>query len=229
MVLTKTPHDPYTLVSSAHHDTVYSDFEDIGSGKYVDLDAQLMASIRDHHPGMTVTVTPTDYANLASYAAAGYARAELDTSEDFLLRWRVYVPGPIRGGQGHLADGYFFARYKYTWKNIEFIVYMVQEGFVTLNYILFPPDDDENVLSHSKVTDALLRAVGEVQFAVENTILVFDRYWTRSRALYDQVQKASWDDVILDKKTKKTLTETVVHFFDSRQSYKDLGVPWKVS
>ncbi|ERF69158.1 hypothetical protein EPUS_01114 [Endocarpon pusillum Z07020] len=227
MVLTKTTPDPYTLVSSAHHDTVYSDFEDVASGKYADLDAQLIASIRNHHPGMTVTVIPTSYANLAAYAAAGYARAELDTSEDSLLRWRYYQTSSTRGGQGHLGEVFFFVRFKYTWKNIEFIVYTVREGMITLNYILFPPDDDETVLSHSKVTDALLQAVGEIQFAVEGTILVFERYWTRSRALYEQVQKASWDDVILDKKMKKTLTETVVHFFDSEKSYKDLDVPWK--
>lgn len=135
----------------------------------------------------------------------------------------------IRGAPGHLGDVFFFARFKYTWKDIGFTVYTVREGPSLVNYILFPPDDDETVFSHSKVTDALLQSVGEVQFAVEESILVFERYWTRSRALYEQVQKASWDDVILDKKMKKTLTETVVRFFDSEKSYKDLDVPWKVS
>ena len=229
MVLTRTTSDPYTLLSAAHHDTVFSDFEDIGSGKYVNLDAQIMASIRGHHAGMTVTVVPSSYADLAGYAAAGHATAELDTSEDFLLRWRFYRPASIRGGQGSLADAYFFARYKYLWKNIEFIVYSIRDGLTTLNYVLFPPDDDETVLSHSKVTDALLQAVGDVQFAVQKSILVYDRYWTQSTALYEEVQKASWDDVILEKEMKKTLSKTVARFFDSETSYKDLGVPWKVS
>ena len=85
------------------------------------------------------------------------------------------------------------------------------------------------MLSHSKVTDALLQAVGEVQFAVQTTILVYDGYWSRSRALYEEVQKASWDDVILNKKMKKSLIDTVAGFFNSEKSYKDLGVPWKVS
>ncbi len=229
MVLTRPGPDKFTLVSSAHHDSVFSDYEDIGSGKYVDVDAQLLASIRHHHPGMTVTVIPSDYANLAGYAAAGYARAELDTSEDSFLRWRLFVQAPTRGGEGHLADAYFFARYKYTWNDIDFIVYTVREGYLTLNYILFPPDDDETLLSHSKVTDALLQAVADVQFAVEKTILIFDGYWTRSRALYEEVQKASWDDVILSKKMKKSLNDAVIRFFDSEKSYKELGVPWKVS
>lgn len=229
MVLTRTSPSQFTLVSSAHHDTVYNDFEDTGSGKYVNLDAQLLASIRHHHQGMTVTIVPSSYADLAGYAAAGYAHAELDTSEDSLLRWRFYRPASTRGEQGQLADAYFFARYKYTWMEVEFIVYTVQEGLITLNYILFPPDDDESLLSHSKVTDALLQAVGDVQFAVQQIILVYDGYWRRSRALYKEVQKASWDDVILDEKMKKTLTETVARFFDSKKSYKDLDVPWKVS
>lgn len=229
MVLTRTAPDHYALVSSAHHETVYADFEDVGSAKYVDLDAQLLASIRDHHPGMTVTTVNSAHADLAAYAAAGYAHAELDTTEDFALRWRVYQPPPIRGGPGHLADAYFFARYKYTWKEIGFIVYTVQEGRNTLNYVLFPPDDDETVLSHSKVTDALLQAVGDIQFNFDRTILVYDRWWSRSHRLYEEVQKASWDDVILDQKMKKTLTETVVRFFDSEKTYKELGVAWKVS
>lgn len=229
MVLTRPSPDKFTLISSAHHDSVFSDYEDMGSGKYVDLDGQLLASIRDHHPGMTVTVIPSDYANLAGFAAAGYARAELDTSEDSFSRWRLYQRAPVRGNQGHLADAYFFARYKYTWNDIEFIVYTVREGYTTINYILFPPDDGETLLSHSKFTDALLQAVGDVQFAVDKTILVFDGYWSRSRALYDEVQKASWDDVILSKKMKKSLNDAVIRFFDSKKSYKDLDVPWKVS
>lgn len=227
MVLTRTSPDHYALVSSAHHETVFADYEDMASGKFVDLDVQIVASIRDHHPGMTVTTIPSDYADLASYAAAGYARAELDTSEDLMLRWRYYQPSSIRGGQGHLRDAYFFARYKYTWKEIDFIVYTVREGFSTINYILFPPDDGETALSHSKVTDALLQAVGDAQFAVEGFILVYDEYWYRSKALYQEVQKASWDDVILDKQMKTTLTKTVGRFFDSEKTYKDLGVPWK--
>jgi transitional endoplasmic reticulum ATPase len=229
MAFTTSAQDNFTLVGPAHHDTVFSDFQHIGSATHTDLDAQLLASIRDHHPGMTVTTIPAQYADLVSYAAAGYARAELDTSDDSFLRWRFYRRASMRGGPGYLVDAYFFARYKYTWKSLEFIVYTIQEGYTMLNYILFPPDDDETVLSQSKITDALLQAVGDVQFAVEKTILVYDEYWKSSRALYEEVQKASWNDVILDKDLKRILSKTMARFFDSEKSYKDLGVPWKVS
>lgn len=41
------------------------------------------------------------------------------------------------------------------------------------------------------------------------------------------MQKTNWDDVILDDKMKKTLTGTVLRFFDSATKYREFGVPWK--
>jgi SpoVK/Ycf46/Vps4 family AAA+-type ATPase len=89
--------------------------------------------------------------------------------------------------------------------------------------------DDESVLSNSKATDALLSAIAAAeQSAIEHTILVFDDgFWSSSRSLYNEVQKTNWDDVILDDKMKKTLTGTVLRFFDSETKYREFGVPWK--
>lgn len=49
----------------------------------------------------------------------------------------------------------------------------------------------------------------------------------RSHTLWEQVQKASWDKVILDPEFKKSLTDVSEKFFDSRDVYEDFGVPWK--
>ena len=54
-----------------------------------------------------------------------------------------------------------------------------------------------------------------------------DRYWQRNKQLYQEVMKASWDKVILDERQKKDLTNVTEKFFDSKQVYEDLGVPWK--
>ena len=56
---------------------------------------------------------------------------------------------------------------------------------------------------------------------------MYDDYWSSSRRLYNEVQKTNWDDVILDDKMKKTLTGTVLRFFDSETKYREFGVPWK--
>jgi hypothetical protein len=128
------------MLGSPHRDNVFGDYEEQYSAKTVDPDVGITASIRHHHPDMTLSVTPTSYADLLDFAAAGYARAELDTADDSILRWRLCVSAPTRGNPGTLQDATFFARYKYEWKNLSFTVYRCQEGSENITYILFPPD-----------------------------------------------------------------------------------------
>lgn len=45
--------------------------------------------------------------------------------------------------------------------------------------------------------------------------------------MYDEVQKAKWDDVILNEEMKTDLVDLMDKFFDSKSTYEDLGVPWK--
>ena len=41
------------------------------------------------------------------------------------------------------------------------------------------------------------------------------------------INRATWDKVILDPSMKKELTNVSGRFFDSKDVYEDLGVPWK--
>lgn len=134
-----TPKAPeaFTMLGSPHRDNVFGDFEEQFSAKNADPDVTITASIRHHHPDMTLTGTPFD---LTAFAAAGYAQCELDTTDDSVLRWRYYRPAAVRGNPGYLADAVFFARYRYKWNNLTFILYTVQEGYNKISYILFPPD-----------------------------------------------------------------------------------------
>jgi hypothetical protein len=130
----------FTMLGSPHRDNVFGDYEEQYSAKTANPDVGITASIRHHHPDMTLTVTPTSYADLLGFAAAGYAHAELDTADDSVLRWRVCLPAPTRGNPGTLQDFTFFARYKYEWKKLSFTVYLCQEDLGEMTYILFPPD-----------------------------------------------------------------------------------------
>lgn len=51
--------------------------------------------------------------------------------------------------------------------------------------------------------------------------------WQKNKELYDNVQKASWDDVILEKEKKDSLIKDVIGFFDAESRYSEFGVPWK--
>lgn len=155
------------MLSDPHHATVFDDYVDQRSAKFAEPDVSILASIRHHHPDMTVAVTVAQSFNFLGFAAAGYATAELDLTEDAIIRIRGYMRPQSEEDPGSLYDGILFARYKYTWKNLEFILYTARIGLYIWAYVLFPPDSDETVLSNSKATNALLLAVGQAQYPCE--------------------------------------------------------------
>lgn len=145
-----------------------------------------------------------------------------------MQRLRYFYAGNSRRGvPDQLVEGRTFAKYNYKWGVEYFIVYVVQKGYVQLQYILKDPAEGENVMSRNGVTDALIATVGKWQKPDDKYVYVYDGYWQMSRALYNEVVKANWEDVILNEDMKKTITELMHKFFDSEDIYKDLGVPWK--
>ena len=159
----------------------------------------------------------------------GNAFAELDIIDEVVQRFRSYYPGnPYQGTTETLVESRTFAKYKYKWGEEYFIVYIVQFGFTVLQYILKEPGDGETTMSTNSVTDNLVLTVGRYFHKDDDkTIYVYDGYWRMSRPLYDEIQKARWEDVILNETMKKTLTDLMEKFFDSKEVYQDLGVPWK--
>ncbi|KAF2265602.1 P-loop containing nucleoside triphosphate hydrolase protein [Lojkania enalia] len=206
---------------------LFDDYQQFTSGRTTDLDVQIVTALRTKHPELTVTTVPGSNCNLLQFAAAGYAQAELDDDAEPVLRWRGFVGPSHRGGSGYLADAIFFARYNYTWNNENFILYSIVEGYDSVQYILKEPRGQETSFSHSSVVDSLLATIGAWLIKEEPAIYVYDRYWTRSTKLWQEVKKAKWEDVILDPKMKKALTEVANKFFDNRDVYEEYGVPWK--
>ena len=165
---------------------------------------------------------------MLQFAAAGYATAELDIKDEAVKRLRYFLAGNDRRGiPNQLAEGRTFAKYVYHWGEEYFIVYIVSMGFSVLQYILKEPGSEETTMSRNTVTDKLISTVGEWQKPDDKYIYVYDGYWSASRDLYEEVQRANWDDVILNEDMKTTLTDLMHKFFDSEDIYKDLGVPWK--
>ncbi|KAF2112458.1 P-loop containing nucleoside triphosphate hydrolase protein [Lophiotrema nucula] len=206
---------------------LFDDYKSFTSGKTTDLDVQIVTALRAKHAEYIVTTVPGSNVNLLQFAAAGFAQAELDDDTEPVLRWRGFVGPSHRGGSGGLADAIFFARYNYTWNNENFILYTVVEGLGSVQYILKEPRGAETQYSHSSVVDSLLATIGAWLIKEEPAIYVYDGYWTRSTKLWQEVKKAKWEDVILDPKMKKGLTDVASRFFDSKDIYDEYGVPWK--
>lgn len=183
-------------------------------------------ALRAKYPELNLTTVAN--VPLLYFAAAGYAVADLDTETDSIFRWRGWVPPYERGGHGYISDATFFGKYHYQWANEHYILYLCTLGPVQLQYVLKEPAEGETQVSHCAATDALIKAAAEALSGDPTKyIYVYDRYWYRSTALYEEVEKASWDNVILSPKTKHALTKVSNDFFDSREQYEKYGVAWK--
>lgn len=162
--------------------------------------------------------------NLLAFAFAGHATATLDIVDESVLRTR-YFSSPSNVGESRT-----FAKYIYNWGNEDFILYVVYVGYSLYQYIFKEPSAEETVMSNNGKTDELIKTIGMWQIPPppgDKWVYVYDGYWVRSKALYEQVKNASWDDVILNEEMKKQITSLMHKFFDSKDIYKNLGVPWK--
>ena len=164
------------------------------------------------------------------FASAGYASAVLDIVDEDVQRYRYFLAGSARLGiPDELVESRTFAKYTYTWGTEYFIVYVVQIGYQQMQYILKEPGEGETIMDRNGVTDSLIATIGDWQKPVdEKYIYLYDSgFWQQSRKLYEQVERSEWKDVILNDDMKKTVTELMHKFFDSKDIYKDLRVPWK--
>jgi transitional endoplasmic reticulum ATPase len=221
--------DTFTFIERdlAHSNQVYDDYTSFHSGVSVDTDVRVQASLRQKYPNLTLTAVPNTNCNFLLFAGAGHASARLDVTSGNVLRFRGYIASETRGKRGRLGSATRFAKYHYRWLREEFILYTVQIGGMMVNYILHRPDEGEGPFTHSRATDALIEAVGAWQQPDEQSVYVYDQGWSTSRALWEQVQKVQWEDVILDEGVKGELAGITEKFFESRAEYESLGVPWK--
>ena len=226
------PSEPFTFVEATTNIAKegFTDYVDITSAKAVNVDVQFTARLRAQHPELTLTSVPASNLNLIRFADLGYAYYELDLEHDTASRLRGYIPPGPKGEPSFLAEVIQYAKYNYKFGDEYFIIYWVLSGFVPVQYILKEPRaDGETPNTNSVLTDKLLQAAGDALYASTRQpgIWVYDRYWSKSLDMYEEVQKSTWVKVILDENTKKSLTEVSDRFFDSKQVYEDLGVPWK--
>ena len=217
------PYEPFTIVEETTT-KLFDSFQDVNSGKIADGDIQYLSALRKSFPEYNVTSVPIINCNLISFAQAGHARSDLDLETDSYASWRGWIPSLRAGQNGTLGERTFFAKYSYQWGNQAFILYTVGN----VQYVLKEIEPGETQLSHSSATDGLIAAAGTWQTSDQEIVWIFDNnMWTRSKELFKQVEKAEWSNVILDEDMKKELTKVSATFFDNRDIYEELGVPWK--
>ncbi|KAI1419814.1 ATPase [Xylaria sp. FL1777] len=206
------------------------------SAKRVNTDTIIAQSLARQYPSLELTIAPpTNGLSLVAYAQAGHARctaiveAPGDDSGVFApVAWSEYMPPPRRidGNPGALRATLRFAKFAYVWRGYDFIVYVVDGrdgtepyGGGTNQYVLCGERAD---------AEALLLAAGGWANELHGEVWVFDQgFWQKNAELFHSVMGASWDSVILDPGMKKAIIDDHVSFFESRDTYGRLKVPWK--
>lgn len=209
-------------------DGVYQEFYHNSQGQRINSDAVIVEALRKQYPELHLTIIPMYNCDFLGYTSSGQARAVPADTDDGLsqtLKWRCYSSPARRldGLSGYVYDEVKFGKYFYTWKEHEYILYVVDGGIGNyteeINYLLG---------SSKESTEALLEAAGQYGNELHDEVLVYDGgYWQKSRELWRSVQGSLWENVILDPAMKKAIIGVVDTFFNSREKYQKLKVPWK--
>ena len=210
---------------SKARDGVFQEFIEISSAPQVYTDAPMVAAIRKAYPELHLT--SSDASDFLGFAAAGQASAIPVDSEGSMpphLTWKqYYATRRLDGGVGGLADDVQFGKYMYTWQEKEFILYVV-----LTSHPYYPRKVDYLLGPAKEITEACLLAACQYSNELHDQVWVFDRgRWQKNAELWQSVKHASWDDVILEEGMKKSIMEEINRFFDSRERYQRLKVPWK--
>lgn len=210
-----------SAASSAGKDPLSGPWAERGSAKFEDAIGFGARKLRELYPKHTVI--PFTYGiNLLSFPKA-YMQP---ISPPEMIANAVFVPLARKMGQsaGVLVDNVRFGAFSVAWQNYDYILYVMQYlhgAFETTQHFLLHEGPEE-------VARALLHAAGLWTNDLHEEIYVFDSgYWSKDANLWTEVQKADWEDVILEDGFKKNLQKDVFGFFDSEELYKSLAIPWK--
>ena len=215
------------VTPSLTRDAVYKEFYQNSTAPRINSDVVLVDAIRKQYPSLHLTIISSYQCNFLAYASTGHADAtpiDADNSSIENLKHRRYMaPARRTGGSGVLYDSVQFGKWMYKWEGKDFILYSIvgSDG---------PYKDPMSYLLGSTPVenDGLMLAACAWQHSIHDTVLVFDGgYWENSSELWQSIQKASWDDVILDSAMKQSIISEVTKFFNSKDRYKKLRVPWK--
>lgn len=223
-------------------DDVALKFFNNASSTRINTDTYLYNFIRSAHPGVTVIDVDTFNCPVAEYISATgdgsitslTNSTPLDTLNESINTpswpssqyWTSYIPpkNRIHGNVGTLVQAPIFDKYLIKWQSYEFLFYVAdcRDGhYIRLKrgYLL---------TSCPGAAATLLKAVGAWSNILHDEVWVFDQgFWQKDAGLYASVQKSRWADIILPEALKEDLLDTVLRFYDSRDVYAKLRVPWK--
>ena len=209
-------------------DSVSQEYFKNASATRIYTDAVIIEALRAEYPELHVVTVSTSNCNISGWAAAGHAEITSIAKEKDQLITRYYEPPltRIHGEPGSLVDQVEFGKYLIKWQDMEFIMYFVSGRDGTEEYARYR---HQHILSPSiDSINSLLHTAGVWSSVLHEEIWVFEQgFWEKSPELFESIRHASWDDVILKQAQKDAIRDDCTSFFDGRDTFERLRVPWK--
>jgi len=223
-------------------DDISSAFFEHASAPRINTDIHIYEAIKAAHPDVEIIDTDVRNINLIRYISITGdgsieplgdshinepSQSKSKHSIPSSLNWTIYTP-PYRrldGGTGSLTAEPIFDKFLLKWHTHEFLLYIVDARDGT-----YPMIQKRQFILTSDPSAAytLLKTVGSWQNVLHDEIWVFNQgFWQKDAALYQSIKKSNWTDIILPEDLKEDLLNTVLRFYDSRETYERLRVPWK--
>jgi len=235
-------------------DAAYEKFKEVYSQPIEDAETAIATALRLQHPSLKLVTCPAGVHDLIGFAQAGHGKLTIIDPQSFhairtvktvganaqRIAYKARAYGEEEGDvTDTAADEAFsisvkFGKYHYEWENQEYLVYLVYSvspgGSDDLFHILCEASPDDGNPLVSRAIDRLMHAAASWAMTLRQEILVFNSgRWIKDPDLFESVQSTSWDDVILEDSIKSSIARDVHGFFDAKDMYKDLDVPWKVN
>lgn len=196
----------------------------------------IVDAIRKKHPNYQLSVCLSYVCDFLAFAdSEDNAKYSIHGDpKDVLAEKQFVLPSRRYGDEsgGRMAERAVFGCYDYTYNGNDFLLYVVegQDAMYKTNYSYLLAEEKKlgNKEIALEISNNLIAAASKWLQELHGEVLVFDQgMWQKNKELYDNVQKASWDDVILEKEKKDSLIKDVIGFFDAESRYSEFGVPWK--
>ncbi|KAJ3552370.1 hypothetical protein NM688_g4183 [Phlebia brevispora] len=222
--------EPYVLISTketqsqmAHtnaRDPLFVPWGEQSSAKWEEQISYGVRKLREVYPDHSVV----GFQYIDVIAFCGEAAKPIAPPE--MISALTFQPTAREEGRtvGVLVDTVRYGAFSVTWQGNNFILYAVRwpVGFMDMaaSFLVYEGPEE-----HSR---ALLAIAGSWTNDLHNEIYVFDGgFWAKDKKLWIEIQKGNWNDVILNDEFKEKLQKDVYGFFDSKELYQSLAIPWK--
>lgn len=159
-----------------------------------------------------------DYAfNVEGYAAEGLCEIEYESSiyNQLLTGWN----GTDNERYKYIENACFEVRWQ--GYNLDVLTMSWSGGHCKEKYYWLLADNKE-------VAEKFFAAVCLWYSEIRDEILVFeDGFWSKNQELYESIQNASFDNLILGGTLKQDIQADLTNFFTAKETYESYGIPWK--